>query len=98
VAIGLETGLGFVAFGGAGYVVLAVNQRRAVRPQCGQKVNELRVYFLETTGWACSFGSPDGSVNTPPRSTTLFAAPIMPTKMLSNSSGISATVISRCEC
>jgi hypothetical protein len=28
-----------------------------MRPQCGQKVNELRVYFLETTGWACSSGS-----------------------------------------
>ena len=42
----------------------AVNQRRAVRPQCGQKVNELRVYFLETTGWACSSGSPNVILNT----------------------------------
>ena len=36
---------------------LSVNRRRAVCPQCGQKVNGLRVYFLETTGWVRSSGS-----------------------------------------
>jgi hypothetical protein len=53
---------------------------------------------LLASAWACPSGAPDGSVNTPPRSTTLFSTPIMPTRMLSNSSGISATVILRYEC
>jgi hypothetical protein len=51
-----------------------------------------------TSGWACPTVAPDGSVNTPPGSTTLFSAQIMPTRMPSNSSGISAAVILGYEC
>ena len=66
----------------------SVNQRRAVRPQCGQKVNELRVYLLETIGWVSLFGSP-GSLNESSRPTGQLERP---------TSGAGARASGSCSC